>query len=69
MPTLLRALKDIADPQRVLYGSDWPFTPLPATCQLADALDATDLIEPAWRQQIYQDNALQLLPGLAARLN
>jgi predicted TIM-barrel fold metal-dependent hydrolase len=69
VPTLLRALKDIADPQRVLYGSDWPFTPTPATQQLADALDATDLIEPDWRHQIYRENALQLLPFLAARLS
>lgn len=68
VPTLLRALKDIADPQRVLYGSDWPFTPTPATRQLADALDATDLIEPDWRRRIYRDNALELLPSLAARL-
>ena len=68
VPTLLRALKDIAAPERVLYGSDWPFTPAPATRALADALDATDLIDPDWRRQIYRDNALRLFPGLAARL-
>ena len=68
VPTLLRALQDIAEPERVLYGSDWPFTPMSATRQLADALDGADLIDPGWRRQIHRDNALRLLPALAARI-
>jgi predicted TIM-barrel fold metal-dependent hydrolase len=68
VPTLLRALMDIANPQHVLYGSDWPFTPASATRELAAALDTTDLIGPDWRGQIYRDNALRLLPSLSRRL-
>jgi len=35
----LAALDLVADPGRVLYGSDWPFTPEPAVAGLRRALD------------------------------
>lgn len=62
LPTMLRALTDISEPTRILYGSDWPFTPQHAAMRLSDDLDATDLIDRNWRAQIYRDNALDLLP-------
>jgi predicted TIM-barrel fold metal-dependent hydrolase len=67
LPTMLRALTDISEPTRILYGSDWPFTPQHAAMRLSEDLDATDLIDGDWRAQIYRDNALELLPRLKGR--
>jgi predicted TIM-barrel fold metal-dependent hydrolase len=64
LPTMFRALSDIADPSRILYGSDWPFTPVGAVARLAAQLDDTDLIDDEWRAQIYRHNALELFPRL-----
>lgn len=64
LPTMLRALADISEPTRILYGSDWPFTPQHAALQLSEDLDATPLIDDEWRAQIFRHNALELLPRL-----
>jgi predicted TIM-barrel fold metal-dependent hydrolase len=66
LPTMLRALTDIADPGKILYGSDWPFTPGNVVERLIEELDATDLIDDEWRAGIYRNNALELLPRLNA---
>ncbi len=62
IPTLLQALNDIADPRRILYGSDWPFTPTPMVDGLATQIAETQILDDAWRQGIYRDNALKLFP-------
>ena len=67
LPTQLTALMDIAQPNRVLYGSDWPFTPEPMAAKLSHDLEATELIDTTWRTGIFRDNALRLLPGLGRR--
>jgi Amidohydrolase len=61
---LLPALRQIADPRRILYGSDWPFTPLPIVARLALALaqGATPLLDAAARRRVLHDNALALFP-------
>jgi 6-methylsalicylate decarboxylase len=61
---LLPALQQIADPRRILYGSDWPFTPLPivARLALAQAQGATPLLDAAARRRVLHDNALALFP-------
>lgn len=64
LPTMLRALTDISEPTRILYGSDWPFTPHNVAMRLSEDLDTTDLIDDEWRAQIYRHNALELLPRL-----
>ena len=64
IPTLARALLDIADPGRVHYGSDWPFTPGDNAVKLADAIDGADLFDDALRQRILFDNARDLFPRL-----
>jgi predicted TIM-barrel fold metal-dependent hydrolase len=66
LPTLLRALLDIADTERVLYGSDWPFTPLGVVQRLASGLEETDLLDEDTRRKVYRDNAMHLLPRLGA---
>jgi predicted TIM-barrel fold metal-dependent hydrolase len=64
LPRLLPALQQIADPARILYGSDWPFTPLPIVIRLAQAQDATPLLDDASRRRVLYDNALGLFPRL-----
>lgn len=52
------ALDLVADPARVLYGSDWPFTPEPAVAGLRRALDDG-------RVAALTANALALFPRFA----
>ncbi len=54
----LDALDLVADPARVLYGSDWPFTPEPAVAGLRRALDDG-------RVAALTANALALFPRFA----
>jgi predicted TIM-barrel fold metal-dependent hydrolase len=67
VPTLLTALKDIADPDRIFYGSDWPFTPTAPVEALARQIAETDSLDDAWRAKIYRDNPLRLFPRLSAK--
>ena len=65
VPRLLPALLSIADPKRIMYGSDWPFTPDSVVSACSKALDETTLIDDALRSQIMAENALALFPRLA----
>ncbi|MFD0374540.1 amidohydrolase family protein [Streptomyces sp. NPDC127112] len=40
LPEMLPALLNVADPARLHYGSDWPFTPLPEVLAWAGRLEA-----------------------------
>jgi len=64
LPRLAPALLQIADPGRIFYGSDWPFTPLPIVTRLAGEMDASTLFDDATRRRVLQDNALDLFPRL-----
>ena len=64
IPTAARALLDIADPGRIHYGSDWPFTPGESVTTLADELDGAAAFDEALRQRVLLDNALDLFPRL-----
>ncbi|BDB28675.1 amidohydrolase (plasmid) [Cupriavidus sp. P-10] len=64
-PVALSALLQVADPARVLYGSDYPFTPAPIAADLAGILDRSPRLTPAMRQAFMRDNALPLFPRLA----
>ena len=64
IPIGARALLDIADPARIHYGSDWPFTPDASAATLADVMDQTELFSSGLRQRILVDNALDLFPRL-----
>lgn len=67
VPRLLPALQTFADPQRLLYGSDWPFTPEPAVARLRDQLDDYLAGEPTLHKAICRENALALFPRLGAK--
>ncbi len=64
LPRLAPALLQIADPTRIFYGSDWPFTPLPIVTRLADELDASPLFNAVTRHRILTGNAEALFPRL-----
>lgn len=64
LPRLAPALLQIADPGRIFYGSDWPFTPLPIVTRLAGEMDRTALFDDATRRRMLHDNALALFPRL-----
>lgn len=63
-PSALPSLLAFADPQRITFGSDWPFAPAEATVPLAAALDAFPM-EASTRQQLARGNAERLFPRLA----
>ena len=65
VPELLSVLLQIADHDRIFYGSDWPFTPTPACEGLLAALEGTPLLDETLRANIMQHNAKRFFPRLA----
>ncbi len=61
----LQALLEVADPTKILYGSDVPYAPLPAALDFTNNLDAFFLKnkpdQKLW-QSINRDNAKVLFP-------
>ncbi len=57
VPELLGALLGVADPAKLHYGSDWPFTPIAACEGLARKLDQTPLLNGALREAVMKGNA------------
>ena len=64
MPTLARALLDIANPENLHFGSGWPFTPKKNATGLADELERSDLFDEDLRERILIGNSLRLFPRL-----
>lgn len=67
-PYVLDSLLRNFPQDHILYGSDFLFTPPPVTLAFAQALDGYELTPDA-RQRIYAQNAIALLPRLAAALH
>jgi 6-methylsalicylate decarboxylase len=67
LPELLEALLKIVDPDHLLYGSDWPFTPIPAVEDAASGLASTPLLNGDLRQAMMAANALRLFAGLTGK--
>jgi predicted TIM-barrel fold metal-dependent hydrolase len=59
-------LKEVADPSRILFGSDWPFAPSAVTAKSIATLNAPDLLTPQDLVSIERNNALALFPRFAA---
>jgi len=66
VPRLLPVLRTIADPSRIVFGSDYPWTPDFAAEQRKSLLDQALSEEPQLKRAAYQENALQLFPLLVA---
>jgi 6-methylsalicylate decarboxylase len=71
-PAPLRCLMEIADPSRILFGSDFPFSRHRNPAQdVRDAIagfEAFDGWDAATRRRIERDNALALFPRLATAM-
>lgn len=65
VPELLSALLQIADPEMLHYGSDWPFTTLAGSLTLLDQLVRTPLFDDTTRAAMFGCNARRLFPRLA----
>lgn len=63
-PSALPSLLAFADPERITFGSDWPYAPADATVPLAAAMDAFPM-EASTRQRLARGNAERLFPRLA----
>lgn len=66
-PHALRSLQELVGPSQVLFGSDYPFAPEIVTMVSIQGLAAYDGFDDDARRLIERDNALRLLPSLAAR--
>ncbi len=66
VPTLLRALLEVADESRLHYGSDYPYTPAAACERLMQALETTPLLDDRLRAGIWRENAKKLFPSLSS---
>ncbi|MEU2032654.1 amidohydrolase family protein [Nocardia amamiensis] len=60
LPDQLPALLGIADPSRIHYGSDWPFTPLTEVRSNAEALDNAAQLAGDRLADVMRGNAQQL---------
>lgn len=64
LPRQLANLVEIVDTDHLLYGSDYPYTSLPACMALEDALDKTEVLNEEQHRCINSENALKLFPRL-----
>lgn len=63
-PHAVASVLQLADPQRLLYGSDWPALDEADVHHLIQVLDSNPLLQPADRAKIERQNALELFPRL-----
>lgn len=65
VPALLRELLEMADHDKIHYGSDFPFTPAPGCENLMVKLETTDLLTEEQRRKFMSENSAKLFPKLA----
>mgnify|MGYP000863428189 FL=1 len=64
-PAALPSLFEVADPEHITFGTDWPFAPRPAVRFITRELDRFSM--PGWmRDGIDHGNALRLFPRIRA---
>ena len=61
VPEMLPALRSVADPAHIHYGSDWPFTPLPRVQSLAAQFDTVPELGANWPDTALRENSQALL--------
>jgi predicted TIM-barrel fold metal-dependent hydrolase len=66
LPRQLPALLSLVEPDRVVYGSDYPFHPAPLAQAAADRLAATDLLSAEDVRRVFRETALALVPRLGS---
>jgi predicted TIM-barrel fold metal-dependent hydrolase len=65
-PVQLAALQALADPARILFGSDFPYVPDAVVAAESERLDAYPGFDARTRPMVERANALALFPRLAA---
>ena len=65
LPTTMGALKTVADPARIVFGSDWPFVQAPLLAEAVKLHETPGLHGDAERAAIDRGNALTLFPRFA----
>lgn len=63
IPEMLMVLLNVADHAKIHYGSDWPYTPIPACHALANAIEQSPLLSPELLSSIMYRNADTLFNG------
>jgi 6-methylsalicylate decarboxylase len=63
-PGPMATLAEVADPQRILLGTDWPYCPAAVT-QAGDAALSTQLLYGNTTEGVFRENALRLFPRFA----
>ncbi len=58
------ALDAVADPSRILFGSDWPFAPEAITRETVASIERPGTLGPAQQRAVDRENALALFPRL-----
>jgi 6-methylsalicylate decarboxylase len=64
-PTAIRALQEFAQPERILFGSDWPYANATVVEQAETIYEQPGVLDAAQRAAIDRGNALALFPRLA----
>jgi predicted TIM-barrel fold metal-dependent hydrolase len=64
-PTTMGALKTVADPGKIVFGSDWPFVQAPLVAEAIALHTSPELHSEAERAAIDRGNALKLFPQFA----
>lgn len=64
-PSATPSLVSAVDPERILYGSDWPAAAFEAISDAGTELDRDRALEPHQRHGISRTNAIRLMPSLA----
>jgi predicted TIM-barrel fold metal-dependent hydrolase len=67
-PHALRSLTELVGPDRILFGSDYPFAPEPLTGVTVEGVRSFDGFDDAARECIERGNALDLFPRVAKRM-
>ena len=60
MEEQLEALLSVADPSKLFFGSNFPFTPWQACQYLAQQLEGSRCLDDTTRDAIFLDNAYDL---------
>jgi predicted TIM-barrel fold metal-dependent hydrolase len=64
-PSTMGSLKAVADPTRIVFGSDWPYCPSEMADDMIAALADNTMLDAGERAAIERGNALALFPRFA----
>lgn len=65
-PQALNSLRAVADPHRILFGSDWPYCNAEIVARECASLEQPGLLDDGTRAAIDRNNALSLFPRFGA---